>query len=86
MQKCMIFIDGIHDLLEDIEKYKMQFPETHLPYEKVKQALEKRENDPVGSVFGINVATDWEDKCYGFEVDRVRPDATIFLYCGTWKT
>lgn len=82
----MIFIDRIHDLLEDIERYTRQFPETHLSYGDIKKALEKRENDPVGVVFGINVATDWKDKCYGFEVDRVTPDSTIFLYSGTWKT
>lgn len=86
MQQGMIFIDRIHDLLEDIDRYKRQFPETHLSYEDIKEALKKRENDPVGAVFGINVATDWEDKCYGFEVDRVTPDSTIFLYSGTWKT
>ena len=86
MQQGMIFIDRIHDLLEDIERYTIQIPETHLSYGDIKKALEKRENDPVGVVFGINVATDWKDKCYGFEVDRVTPDSTIFLYSGTWKT
>lgn len=82
----MIIIEKFQDLLEDIERYKQQFPKTHLPYKEIKEALEKRENDPVGSMFGINVATDWEDKCYGFEIDRVTPQATHILYVGVWKT
>ena len=40
----MIFIDGIHDLLEDIEYYKKMFPNSYTCYE-----LEKpREFDPRG--------------------------------------
>lgn len=66
--------------------YKQQFPDTFVPYAKIKELLQERVNDPVGSIFGLSVATDWEDKCYGFEVDRVTPKATVFIYCGTWKT
>ena len=79
-------IERFHDLIEDMEAYKRQFPDTIVPYEKIKESLEERVNDPVGSTFGLSIATDWEDKCYGFEVERVTPKATVFRYCGTWKT
>lgn len=82
----MIFIDNCQDLLIDIEEYKKKFPETHMSYYDIKKNLEERFNDPVGSVFGIEVAKDWLDKCYGFEVDRVTPENTIFRYVGIWKT
>jgi len=79
-------IERFHDLIEDMEAYKRQFPETAVPYARIKESLEERVNDPVGSTFGLSIATDWEDKCYGFEVDRVTPETTVFRYCGTWKT
>lgn len=86
MMAIMAIIERFQDLVEDMEAYKQQFPDTFVPYAKIKESLQERVNDPVGSIFGLSVATDWEDKCYGFEVDRVTPETTVFIYCGTWKT
>ena len=82
----MIIVERFQDLLEDMETYKKMFPDTHVPYNRLKEMLEEHYNDPVGSIFGIQVATTWEDKCYGFEIDRVSPKATHILYAGVWKT
>lgn len=82
----MIIIERFQDLVEDMETYKNMFPDTHVPYKRIKEILEEHYNDPVGSMFGIQVSSDWEDKCYGFEIDRVFPNATHVLYSGVWKT
>lgn len=82
----LTIIQRFQDLVKDMEAYKQQFPDTFVPYAKIKESLQERVNDPVGSIFGLTVATDWEDECYGFEVDMVTPKATVFRYCGTWKT
>ena len=81
----MVFIDNIHDLLEDIERYKQMFPASHTSFEQINEQLEAKDGEPVGSTFGISVADDWEDKCYGFESDKVTPQNTIFRYVGIWK-
>ena len=54
--------------------------------EDIKKIVEQHEEDPPGSVFGIGVAPDWEDKSYGFEVDSIKRDITIIRYVGTWKS
>lgn len=82
----MLFVNNIVDLLEDIERYKQQFPGSYTTYDKIKKSLAEREDDPMGSTFGISVADEWPDKCYGFEVDKVNATQTYFQYLGTWKT
>lgn len=82
----MILIDNIHDLLEDIENYKSMFPDSYTSIQQIKKELEDKGDTPVGTVFGISVSEEWQDKCYGFETDRVTPSYTLFKYVGIWKT
>ena len=81
----MIFIDGIHDLLEDIEYYKKMFPNSYTCYEQIKEDLEDKDGTPVGYTFGVSVSEEWQERCYGFETDRVTPENTSFKYLGLWK-
>lgn len=83
-----VFVDRIMDLLEDVEKYKIQFPSSFTSIRDIEASLKERVNDPVGSIsiFGIQVSDEWEDKCYVFEVDRMTPTHTVFRYVGIWKT
>ena len=82
----MFHVMGLFNLTHDIEKYKQMFPETYTSIDTIFKTLEERENDPVGSIFGVSVADDWCDKCYGFEVDKTDPKRTFFHYAGVWKT
>lgn len=68
-----------------MQVYKNDFPDTFTKLEEVKEICSNHENDPVGSVFGVRVASDWQDKCYGFEIDRVKGEETIIRYVGIWK-
>ena len=85
MNKTKIMIDNCQDLLIDIQKYEKQFPDTHTKYETIKNIAKQHDEDPPGSTFGIEVASDWEDKCYGFEIDRIIRDITYIRYVGIWK-
>ena len=82
----MIFSNNVHDLLERIEEYKKMFPNTYTTFEQIKQSLEKHEEGPNGGTFGIEVSSEWEDRCYGFEVDRMDSRNTYFQFLGMWKT
>lgn len=64
-----MFIVHAYDLNEDIERYKELFPESYTSYDAVKEKLRTRMDDPVGAKFGIEVSSEWQDKCFGFEVD-----------------
>lgn len=81
----MIFIDNILDLERDIQSYKEMFPETYRDYDFIKNVAERHYNDPVGFVFGVEVSSAWQDKCYGFEVEKVTPEHTYIRYIGVWK-
>lgn len=81
----MVFVNNSVTLFEDMERFKQQFPGSYTTWDELKKALDERENDPVGSTFGISVAWEYEDKCYGFEIDKVDPQNTHILYLGTWK-
>lgn len=81
-----IMIDNCIDLAERIAEYKAKFPDTHTDMRTIEKHLQERENDPCGGVFGIEVASDWQDKCFGFEVDRVTPTTIFFRFLGVWKT
>lgn len=85
-QERNMFIVHCHDLNHDIERYKEMFPESYTSYDAVKERLQTRMDDPVGAKFGIEVSSEWQDKCFGFEVDKQTPRATHFVYLGTWKT
>lgn len=82
----MFYFDRTTDLLTDLQVYKNDFPDTFTKLEEVKEICSNHENDPVGSVFGVQVASDWQDRCYGFEIDRVIGETTIIRYVGIWKT
>lgn len=80
-----IHITNGRKLDEDIRYYERIFPNSFKSYEQIRECLLERVNDPVGQTFGLSVADDWSDKCYGFEVDKVTPSMTTFLYLGLWK-
>ena len=80
------FVDRMMDLLEDVEEYKRLFSSSFTSIHDIEERLRESVNDPVGSMFGIQVSNEWEDKCYGFEVDKVTPTYTVFRYVGIWKT
>lgn len=81
----MVFVNNSATLFEDIKRFKQQFPGSYTTWDELKKALDGRADDPVGSTFGISVAGEYEDKCYGFEIDKVDPKNTYILYLGTWK-
>ncbi len=81
----MFFIDRTMDLLTDMQVYKNDFPDTCTKLEEVKKMCKNHENDPVGSVFGVQVDSDLQERCYGFEIDRVKGEETIIRYVGIWK-
>ena len=80
-----IFIDNIHDLLEDIDEYKRMFPDTYTDFDTIRQRLSKEEFGPPGMTLGIEVSSEWQEKCYGFELDRQTPQNAFFQYVGIWK-
>ena len=82
----MVFINNYMDLLNDMRFYKQKFPSTHNTMKSIKTIVNRHHGDPVGSVFGVEVASDWNEKCYGFEIDRVTSDNTYVYYVGIWKT
>jgi len=82
----LIYINNLNDLMEDLSKYREMFPESYTRYSEIKETLFYRQNDPMGSTFGISVAKQWADRCYGFELDRIDGKLTFFQYLGTWKT
>lgn len=84
--KTKIMIDNCQDLFIDMQKYEKRFPDTHTKYETISEIIKRHEEDPPGSVFGIEVASDWEDKCYGFEIDKIIRSVTFIKYVGIWKT
>lgn len=82
----MLFINKVSDLIRDIEYYASIFPESYIDYDSIKKRLDGKEDEPVGKVFGIEVSSEWKDKCYGFEVDSVRNGNTFIQYLGVWKS
>lgn len=82
----MVIINNGMDLHNDMQFYKKKFSETYTTENDIKSIVYAHENDPVGSVFGIQVASDFEDKCYGFEIDKVDAKRTFVQYVGIWKT
>ena len=82
----VIIINNVHDLMDRIEEYRRMFPKTYTTFEEIKNCLEKNAEGPCGGVFGIEVSSEWEDRCYGFEVDRVTPKCTYFQFLGMWKS
>lgn len=82
----MVFIDNIVNLHEDIAYYKRMFPDSFTTYDEIRKNLKGRENDPVGSIFGVSVAGENLDKCYGFEIDKEDAQNTYIRYIGIWKT
>lgn len=77
-----VVIDGLKDLLGDIEFYKNMFPETYTTIDSINETIQE---EPFG-ICGIQVSPEWEDKCYAFEVQKVTPKNDIFCkYLGVWK-
>lgn len=82
----MVFINNYMDLQNDMRFYQEKFPSTHTTYSSIKAVVNGHDGDPVGAVFGVEVASDWNEKCYGFEIDKVTSENTYVQYVGIWKT
>jgi len=82
----MVFINNYTDLHNDMRFYQEQFPSTHTTFSSIKAIVNRHDGDPLGATFGVEVASDWTDKCYGFEIDKVTSDNTYVQYVGIWKT
>ena len=82
----MVFINNYMDLQNDMHFYQEKFPSTHITYNSIKTIVNGHDGDPVGAVFGVEVASDWNEKCYGFEIDKVTSENTYVQYVGIWKT
>lgn len=81
----MIFIENIQDLDRDMQSYKEKFPKTYRNYSFIKDVAKKHYNDPVGVVFGVEISSEYQDECYGFEIEKVTPKHTYLRYIGVWK-
>ena len=84
--KHLTSIDNYLDLFEDMRQYMRQFPETHTRFSTILAVVRQHAEDPIGTTFGVEVAHDWKDKCYGFEVGSTKGDITFIHYVGIWKT
>lgn len=82
----MVFINNYMDLQNDMHFYQEKFPSTHTTYNSIKTIVNGHDGDHVGAVFGVEVASDWNEKCYGFEIDKVTSENTYVQYVGIWKT
>lgn len=71
-------------LTKDIEVYKKMFPNTYTTLEDIEKRLESM--DGIDGYFGIEVSSEWEDKCYGFECTRLKGDMYVIEYEGVWKS
>ena len=80
-----IHITNGKKLDEDIWYNEQRFPKSFKNYEQIRECLLERVNDPMGQTFGLSVADDCPDRCYGFEVDKDTPRTTTFHYLGLWK-
>ena len=78
-----VIINGLKELLSDMEYYKKMFPETYTTIESIKETLS---TDPYESEVGIEVSPEWEDKCYGFEIEKITPSGDVICeYLGIMK-
>lgn len=82
----MVFINNYMDLHNDMRFYQEKFPSTHTTYSSIKAVVNRHDGFPVGAIFGVEVASDWDEKCYGFEIDKVTSKNTYVQYVGIWKT
>ena len=82
----MVFINNYMDLQNDMRLYQEKFPSTHTTYNSIKTIVNRHDEAPVGAVFGVEVANDWNEKCYGFEIDKVTSENTYVQYVGIWKS
>ena len=82
----MVFINNYMDLQNDMHFYREEFPSTYTTLSSIKAVVNRHDGFPVGVVFGVEVASDWNEKCYGFEIDKVTSENTYVQYVGIWKT
>lgn len=80
-----IYIENYHDLMEHVQEYQRKFPKSYTCLEEIKANLEREEMSAPGHIFGISVATEWPDKCFGFELEKQTSTTAYFRYLGIWK-
>lgn len=79
---------NLPQLLKDMEEYRKMFPISYTDMDKVfnvlKQHMEVKHVDDW--CFGIEVSSDWQDKCYVFEAVESAITANVwFKYNGVGK-
>ena len=79
----MALIDNIKDLIQDISVYEAMFPDSYTNYDSIRQTLDGLE-DKQNSVFGIQVSSEWTERCYEFEKKEVL-GVSFFRYLGLSK-
>jgi len=84
MERPIIY--GVVDLMERIAEYANKFPDNYTTYEQIEDTLQERSGDPVGSMLGIQVSAEWEDRCYGFQVIGIHEDVAVINYIGLMKS
>ena len=81
-------INGVVELMQHIAEYAVMFPNTYTTFEWIEDALQHMCDSGHGlggGPFGFEVSPEWEDKCYGFEVERIEGEQVYFKYLGIWK-
>lgn len=75
------------NLLRDFRNYEEMFPSTHTKMDEIENALKKNVIFGFGP-FGIQVAGEWEDKCYTFVLHYYNAENNTagFIYMGISKS
>lgn len=69
----------------DFFYYQSRFPTTHTLLKTVHDTL-LDESNAQGGIFGIQVSSEWEDKCYTFKPVSSTQDAITYEYLGICKS
>lgn len=79
-------IIGFRELQDRIATYSVIFPKTYTNLKDIKQSLldDFKMRGGTRALFGIQVAPDWEDKCYGFQYVG-NDKEVVYKFIGIWK-
>lgn len=73
------------DFHRDFFYYQSMFPTTHTLLKSVQETL-LDESNAQGDIFGIQVSSEWEDKCYTFKHVSSTPNEITYEYLGICKS
>lgn len=75
-----------NDFREDYAYYQSKHPTTHTSIESIESELiEEEEHNAHTGMFGIQVSSDNEDRCYCFEHLTSTPNEVFYEYLGLGK-